>query len=193
MVNSMTGLSCAAVLFTFEGRFSVVMNEPLRPAVLSAVAYVFPDKGNLTIVYIAFYVLLFLAGSVAPDLDNRKKGLRLPGRHRTWTHSIWTIVLLGFLSTKLYWLWYFTAGWALHVLGDSFSRGGVCWFYPLSRYRVYPSGAQVKRGRHIWLYRVGRPSEGVFVALVCIAHMAVIIWAMVNGGWNRLSLLLPGW
>jgi membrane-bound metal-dependent hydrolase YbcI (DUF457 family) len=89
----------------------------------------------------------------------------------------------------VYWVWYFAFGYFLHVFGDSFSYGGVCWFYPFSRYRVYPSGAMIKRGRHLRCYRVGLPSEGIFVAVVCLICLLPVIYMIYNGGLQRIG----GW
>lgn len=129
---------------------------------------------------------LFVIGSLLPDIDQKElkwaKRLGLHGfiEHRTWTHSIWPLLAMALLSWFLPIFWWLFAGYAGHLFWDSFSRAGVCWFFPFESYRSYPSGAKVKKGHNHWLYRVGKPSE--LVVLACIITLSLALCALAYWG-----------
>lgn len=114
----------------------------------------------------AFYI-----GTLFPDIDNENSMLgeffHLPIEHRTWTHAIWLPILFSLLALIRPIMWWFVLGYIGHLLWDNASRGGVCFFYPISNYRYFGnSGAKVKDGHFVHLYRTGKPSEGVVVGIV---------------------------
>lgn len=83
------------------------------------------------------YALCFL-GLLLPDCDSDESFIshifHLPFEHRTWTHSIWAVLLFvasGFLYKPL---WGLALGIFVHIFVDSFSVEGICWLYPLTRY-----------------------------------------------------------
>lgn len=127
---------------------------------------------------------LFLLATLAPDIDNDKstlgRWLSLPFEHRTWTHTAWFCMIFGAVA----WFWRpfsaFLLGYILHIFWDSLSYGGVCWFYPISRYKSFGTEGKVKR-RHLFkLYRVGQMSESVVVGVVCIATVYIVMLTIFN-------------
>lgn len=124
-------------------------------------------------------ILLFYLGTLLPDIDSKDSMLgrfvHLPLEHRTWTHTLWFVILLTILVYYvpiMWWLWW---GYVLHLFWDSFSKAGICWLYPISRYKTYPGGAKVKRGHNLKLYGTGDVSETVVTwVIVGLAVLAVI-------------------
>lgn len=114
----------------------------------------------------------YILGCVLPDCDNPNsmvgRYVCLPVEHRTWTHSVWFLLLFfgfGFLFSPLFGI---GLGCMVHLLCDSISKCGVCWFYPMSKYRHYGiSGAKIKKGHFLYLY-----STEVGEAVIC-----GILWA----------------
>lgn len=87
-----------------------------------------------TALLMTFYVL----GLLIPDCDNEdsiiSRIIYLPLGHRTWTHTVWA-VLLFFIPGLFYKpLLGLAAGIFVHIFFDSFSKSGVCWLYPLTKY-----------------------------------------------------------
>ena len=78
-------------------------------------------------------------------------------------------------------------GYVLHLFWDSFSKAGICWFYPISNYRRYPNGAFVKRGRHLTLYSVGNASE----AAVLVTLWTMLIALIALGFMGRIPVQWP--
>lgn len=126
---------------------------------------------------------LFLLGTLLPDIDSKTSTLgrwiHIPVGHRTWTHTIWACVLLFLpcIWQKIF-IWLFL-GYVLHLFWDSFSRAGVCWFYPISQYRSY-GNAKVKRLHMLKLYRTGSTSEFVVVAVLIVATVLVTVLCYKN-------------
>lgn len=125
-------------------------------------------------------VALFVFGTLLPDIDNEKsllgRHVHIPVEHRTWTHALWFVLASAMASTAVPLLWWFTAGYAVHLFWDSLSRGGVCWFYPLSNYRRFGGGAKVKNGHVLRLYGVGDGSETVVVAAAVFVAALLAYW-----------------
>lgn len=137
-----------------------------------------------------FYIcagLLFLLGSILPDIDSSSSLLgryfHLPVEHRTWTHTVWACALVFagvFLSKLFFWL---GLGYFLHLFWDSLSKGGVCWFYPISHYTTYSSGAKVKKKHILKLYKTGKTSEYVLIGVLITASMLVCAFTI----WTHFS------
>lgn len=113
---------------------------------------------------------MYVVGTLLPDIDSRTsllgRMIYLPVEHRTWTHTLWVLL---FLLPCLFVTPFFAAilaGYALHLIVDSVSYQGVCWLYPLSSYRTFSNGGKVKQHHWLKLYRCGKVSEGVFLAIV---------------------------
>lgn len=122
----------------------------------------------------------YILGSLFPDVDNETsivgRCFRLPFEHRTWTHSIWAILLFGWIGmNNVFTLWFFM-GYVLHILMDSLSAGGICFWYPFQRFKKYASGAFVAKGHNMKLYRAGRVSEGLVVTLICGLFLFLTFW-----------------
>lgn len=127
---------------------------------------------GMQIVLGAISVCLFVIGLLLPDVDSPKSTLGryfcIPIGHRTWTHTVWAIGLVSLLcmiSPVFFWL---ALGYAIHMAWDSVSVCGVCWFYPISRYREYPSGARIKNGHKLKIYRTDSPSERNLIILILV-------------------------
>lgn len=116
-----------------------------------------------------FCFILFLFGVLFPDSDQENsmmgKHFYIPVRHRTWTHTIWFILPSAVAAVFLPYFVWIAYGCFIHILIDSWSRGGVCWFYPISQYKTYASGAQIKKKHWAYLYHTGKTSEKVVVFL----------------------------
>lgn len=125
---------------------------------------------------------LFTLGALLPDIDSEYswlgRFLHLNVKHRTWTHSIWPVLALCAWAYFQPLVWALVAGYAIHLLSDMPSKMGICLFYPYPGFREYNSGARVKRGRHIWIYKTGSKREALLAATICIicitANIAMI-------------------
>jgi len=97
-----------------------------------------------------FFLLLLLAGSILPDIDeaksqiNRSSGafgwiISFFAKHRGMFHSIF-LALGVFIALSYFWInyyaWAFFIGYIGHLLLDAFTRMGIQVFYPLSSFRV---------------------------------------------------------
>lgn len=141
-------------------------------------------------------VLLFFLGVLLPDIDSQGsilgKIIYIPIRHRTWTHTIWVVFLflgLSFLWPGFFWI---AAGVVCHLIIDSVSNQGVCWFYPISKYRYYPGGAAVKKKHVLKFYRTGSKMEsvvcGIYVVLGILIFFAVALYSWYTLGAFDLGL-----
>lgn len=132
--------------------------------------------------HLIILLLLTLLGSLLPDIDTPTStlgrfvpfiGAIIP--HRTITHTIWIVLVMGIAIFIFGGNAYFIAlwiGYILHIIEDTFSRQGIAWFYPIDGYRTYGSGAVVKRGRDpkFFYYRTGSDTEtGIF-------YVALVFW-----------------
>lgn len=150
------------------------------------------SEGVGAIVGLVLSILMFFLGVLLPDVDSKGsilgKFIYLPFRHRTWTHTFWPIIIflgLSFLWTGFFWL---AMGMIAHLFIDSISFQGVCWFYPLSKYRYYPNGGAVKKKHWLKLYRTGSKTE----AVVCYIYIiiCIVIFALVSVcSWRSLGAL----
>lgn len=144
----------------------------------------FLDSGILPMVlFVPICVILFYLGVLFPDVDNEKSMLgryvHIPLEHRTWTHAVWIPVVFFLISLRYrMWFW-FSFGYFLHLLQDSLSVMGVCFLYPVSKYRKYPSGAKVKKNHRFHLYKNHQPSEyivsGVMAGFGGVAFLVHLI------------------
>lgn len=131
-------------------------------------------------VYMIFSFLLFMLGTLLPDIDSKKsllgRYIYLPIKHRRWTHTVW--VLLGifpfavfFVYIRALWVGYF-----LHLLLDAVSAAGVCWIYPIHKYIEYDSGAFVAPNhKHKW-YHAGKDSEKVLANSIMLFCLFFIVY-----------------
>lgn len=140
-----------------------------------------------------FILLLCLTGlvvgSLLPDIDSKKSILGryvpfLEGLigHRTFTHTIWAVILMCVISyfSNLTIVWMIAFGYLLHVIQDSFSKQGVAWLYPFGKgYRSY-GYAKVKQGFHIPIYGVGSLTEEVIGFVMYVLNIWVLYkWGLI--------------
>lgn len=131
---------------------------------------------------------LMLFGSLLPDIDSRASTLGrfvyLPIDHRTWTHAIYIPVLFclaGIFWRPLFWL---GIGYFLHLFYDNLSVCGICWFYPYPGYVGFDSGARIKRGHWLKLYRTKEASEKVIIVVVYILFATSLYWGISSGAFG---------
>lgn len=176
------------LLLLRAGNLQLFMGYGVVGGMMLFLLYLFPDlAGGFEI---AGVLLAFGFGALLPDIDSEESTL---GRyvpfiskaipHRTITHTIWAVLLIGGIS------WYagsiygvaLTAGYALHILQDSFSKQGIAWFYPIGGYDKFGSGAVMKKGRRKpkFAYKTGGTGETVLfyssigVHVVCVT---LVVW-----------------
>jgi len=148
---------------------------------------------DASIFQLLIYVLLFAFGSLLPDIDSEESAL---GRyvpfisrvipHRTITHTIWAVALLAGIAWafgSIGWL-ALALGYTLHIIQDTFSRQGICWFYPvIGSYTTYSGGATMKKGRKpILAYKTGGAGETIMFGVSVGAHIlcvVVTVWLQV--------------
>lgn len=128
-----------------------------------------------TIIGIACYIL----GTLLPDIDAEDSILGkicyIPIPHRVYTHLIYIPLLLLYFGMKHILLFYVGVGYLIHILLDSCSKMGVCFFSPLG-YRVYPSGARIKAGHKFYLYYNNTPQENIFTLVICLLSIAFFVY-----------------
>lgn len=184
-----TGVSTAVIVDTsiravsnvFESTFYDNLCHTLCQPLVSILQTLFPH----TIAMITTFFInavMFLLGCLLPDCDQENsimgRMLYVPVRHRTWTHTIWCVVvfsLMGIAVPCFYWLAY---GYTIHLFYDSLSKGGICWLYPISGYKIWASGAQVKKNHKIYLYRTGETSETILIMLISSVGVCMLIYAI---------------
>lgn len=166
-----TGLCC---LKSYAGPLAV----PLQTIVEHVRVFVHPARYVIVpLWYVAVCAMLYLLGTVLPDADSPNsmigKHIYIPLEHRTWTHTIWVVLLFFAISLKFRVVIWLCAGYFLHLFMDTFSYCGVCWMYPISKYRHYGSnGAKVKEHHWLRLYRSQSAAEYMITAV--IATLAVV-------------------
>lgn len=147
--------------------------------IVSKVIDYFYPMGLYSRLFLPWTFALFLAmllGTVLPDIDSKNsilgRYIYIPLQHRTWTHTFWIVALLFVLGLRWSLIGGVFVGYFLHLCIDAVSAAGICWFYPIQKYRKYPSGAFVAKNHKMKLYYAGKRSEKVFfffVILLCIA------------------------
>lgn len=133
-----------------------------------------------------------LVGSLAPDLDAPNSTLSkalhfsLPGKHRTWTHTAWVLMALVLIAHQVEGMPIlhdlvsgFSTGYLTHLVADSVSRAGICWFWPLKDYIRYDSGAFVAPGHVVKLYRTQTGQTVICVLTWLLA--ALIFFGRASG------------
>ena len=162
--------TCCVCAMRCSDGFSSLIGHKISEFFVPGLAAEEPHPFRIAVYAIAAAVL-FLFGSLLPDVDSEYSTLGrhfyLPVRHRTLTHTAWVVIALLALSLNLRVFIWLTAGYFLHIFYDSLSTAGIAWFWPLSRYITYSSGATVKKGFRAKLYRTGESSETVVTYAIC--------------------------
>ncbi|UQS85396.1 metal-dependent hydrolase [Apilactobacillus apisilvae] len=140
-------------------------------------------------------------GSQLPDIDqkqtriNKKVGIVAKPMtwwgHRTWSHTVWFLGILllltyylsnnnytngNFIFSQLNLAFFYygiLAGSFLHILEDSFSFGGVRWFYPLDK------SINVRK-KGLFRYKVGGTKENVILFLSILGIVFNLILYVIN-------------
>lgn len=145
----------------------------------------------------AYWILaisFFLVGSVLPDIDSEKSMIsrllhfHLPIEHRTWTHTLVFPVLFGILSLWFKPLLFLSIAYLLHLLWDNLSKQGVCFFYPFEQYIGYGSGAKVKKGHKLKVYRTGQASEFVLLGVVATLTVTMCVYFALEGFYSTWGI-----
>lgn len=128
---------------------------------------------------IVLHFAMYLLGALLPDIDNEKSWVgrivHVPFRHRTWTHALYIPIVLIMLSQQFTILLPLALGYINHLLCDSISNAGICWFYPFPGYIRYDNGAFVKRGHKLKLYRTGSDEErAVTIGIIAISILVTV-------------------
>lgn len=199
IANASVGTFLATGFFfckaTFEGAFNGTAGTPLSPILrgLSENKLLLPGTENELLrlvqpelshpwLYITIWIALFIIGTLLPDIDSKTsllgRVIHIPVEHRTWTHTIWICAILIAASFFVPFVWALTVGYILHIIIDSFSTGGICWFYPISQYRMLNNGGKIKK-HHKGIYRVGKTSEAIFLLVLCAFFFgtSALMWA----------------
>lgn len=138
---------------------------------------------------LVLFTLAFTLGSLLPDIDSEESTL---GRyvpfvaavipHRTITHTFWMVAGLSALAyfTSSYWLVGLALGYALHIAQDSFSKQGICWFYPLiGTYVTYSRGGVMKKGRNTaFAYATGGTGELIVFIVSLVVHVICLVYML---------------
>ena len=134
--------------------------------------------------YAILAAALFCLGSLLPDIDSKGstlgRYLYLPVKHRTLTHTFWIVALLALLGLKFRVFVWLALGYFFHIFYDGLSNAGIAWFWPLSRYITYPSGAVIKKGFRFKFYKTGDSSELLVVYLVCGLCLFIAVSAILS-------------
>lgn len=183
--NISLAVAAGSALRIIEKKYNLIYSDRIVSFIQDTV-YPFLT-GRQALPMLLWWVLalgLYIAGSLLPDCDTKTSMLgrfvHLPFEHRTWTHTVW------FLLPSIVFMWFFPigfylfAGIFLHLLLDAISYGGVCWFYPLSKYREYNGGAKVKAKHWCKIYRTGQTSEAVVDAVFVISAATVLAFCLLN-------------
>lgn len=142
---------------------------------------------HVSIAYTALTVLLFYFGTLLPDCDNKNsilgKIMYIPVEHRTITHAIWIPTGLFILSFIYRPIFYLALGYMLHLFWDNLSKCGVCYFWPISKYKHFGnSGAKIKKKHIFYLYRTSSSLEYVLLGtLVMITIILICLYTHQNG------------
>jgi len=124
----------------------------------------------LMILYIVAGVLLIWLGTIFPDCDQHTsmvgRVIHIPVAHRTWTHAVWIPTMFLIASYWVPILRWFVLGYIEHIWCDSLSVGGICWLYPITRYKQTGSG---RYKRHLCMfYHTGEITETIVMVLICV-------------------------
>lgn len=148
------------------------------------------DFTNNTTSITPIVAIVFIAWltSVLPDVDMLAKKYNIAPlmwvKHRGFTHSIWPILWLMFMTYNtmnnlyLFLISYgVLLGYLSHLVADAFSVQGVAWFYPFTGYKTGSQGGKwaKSRGPFPALYKVG-------TKVILDAHYywyAIFIWLVI--------------
>lgn len=193
--NHLIANSCSFVLLSSGAvaltKYTGIFSKPIHTMIDTTLNFFNTPQGNIPqIVWYVSGLLLFLLGTLLPDIDSETsilgRFIHIPIGHRTWTHTIWIPIMLFGLSIWYHIIIWLCLGYFLHLFWDSLSYGGICFLYPISKYRTYGSGAKVKQKHIFKFYRTGKTSEYVLIGVIVTSTIMVIILDVIYFG------ILPG-
>lgn len=162
-------------------------NDRVVDMITNIKEFVIPQNMLLIPVCLIFLVLGFLL----PDCDSQKSMLGrffyVPIEHRTWTHTIWVILLFSIIGIFFKPFFCLAFGYFTHLLVDSPSRCGVCWLYPISKYKNY-GHAKIKKGHFVYLY-ASDPMAWILCGVLITITVLYIIGAI---GWTPIADIVDG-
>ena len=148
---------------------------------------VFYFHANSGVIRILSFALFFV-GLLLPDIDlsgstiSRLLHFYLPIGHRTWTHTIWILLLLflcSFLTNSMP-LLCLTLGYFYHLFCDSLSVCGVCWFYPISQYRELGYGKKVKNNHFVSFYGSDFVTGYIWAFIIFFIGLFVVFFSKIQ-------------
>lgn len=147
---------------------------------------------HASIAHTALGLLLFYFGTLLPDCDSKNsmlgKIMHIPVEHRTITHAVWIPIGLFVLSIMYRPLLCLVLGYMLHLLWDNLSKCGVCYFWPVSKYKYFGnSGAKIKKKHIFYLYRTCSSSEYVLLSILVMITIILICFYTYQNGLSYLS------
>lgn len=191
------GITSAVANVSVFGIISQYDDSVLHNVSINVLNYLIPSYvTKWSLILWCFLILICVAfGSLLPDIDSKNSILgryfHLPFKHRTWTHTIWVVLLLCYLARKYLFFGCIFYGYFMHLVIDTFSFAGVCWFYPFEQYREYPSGAIVKKNHKCKLYKGGKTSEGsCFVVCFMLLCFVSVYFGIIHNGFESIFYLL---
>lgn len=127
------------------------------------------------LVVIPLSIIFFYFGTLLPDIDSETsilgRYIHVPIEHRTWTHTLWIVIIFVFIGLTFRPILWLAVGYLLHLFWDNLSVGGVCFLYPMVGYRTYGRGAKIKKGHILKVYRVGSASEYVVITVLIMTTL----------------------
>lgn len=159
--------------------------EVVSPMVESVEKFIF-DVPKLPFALVCILNLIFYyIGTLMPDIDNENstigRFIHIPIEHRTWTHTIWVVLIFAVIGIWVRPVFWFAMGYFVHLFWDSFSACGVCWCYPITKYVSYSSGAKVKKGHFLKLYWAGKTSETVVTVVITVLTVLLLAFDVYIG------------
>ena len=173
---STVGLAASAEHFLL--RVDIPYKKEVVPVVKKIEHFMF-HPSFLGMPDVVTYILcgcLFLVGLLLPDIDNKNsmlgRHIHLPVEHRTIMHAIWIPLGLFVVSIWVPILFWLAFGYFLHLFADAFSMSGICYLWPLTRYRHFGDGGTKAKKHLCKFYYTGSMSEYVMVViwfLLCLS------------------------
>lgn len=192
VVNTCSLIILESGLLLTQYAYHGVGSELLKNGAMIVSRFVFPKP--IFSMYMLLCLLLFYLGTLLPDIDSKNsllgRFIYLPVKHKTWTHTIYGPFLIFVGSVWYLMSFWLGLGYILHLFWDSLSYCGVCFFYPFSKYREYNSGAKVKVNHKFKIYRTGKTSEYVVVAVLVTLTGVLLVWGTATGLYLPLLKLL---
>lgn len=183
-----TNISCSVITINSLAFLSVSQMGTISESSVKILDFMIGKGSGFPIpVWIGLGAIMFLIGSLLPDIDSGESMIskilhfHIPIEHRTWTHSFWAVILLVIATFAFRPCLFLLLGYVLHLFWDSLSSAGVCFFYPIDKYRHYGNNAKVKKGHKLKIYYTGQPSEYVLLGIILTLTVVMCVILAING------------